>query len=80
MTADFTLEQLLGELEREREGDDAGATTTELCAATGWSSRKVIAGLRRLWLAGRLATGRKWVERIDGIRTKVPTYWLKAST
>jgi len=58
---DITVDQIITEMRKceESNGDDMGMTTDQICAATGLSSRPVLAMLKREVLAGRVTVQRE---------------------
>jgi hypothetical protein len=53
----------------------AGATVNELCAATGWSRRRVCDTLQKI---PSLVSARRPIVGIDGRQTTVPCYRIPA--
>lgn len=76
-SSDIELGVWMEALAEAQRKDDSGFTTRELSALWGCSGAMVHNRLRKLKDMGRLSSGRKLVERIDGTLNPVPVYLLK---
>ena len=79
----FTLDELLAALTASTtaagEESPAALTTRRMREITGWSQARINNRLRELIDAGQVECVRVPVIRIDGSRTAVPGYRLKAT-
>jgi len=74
---DFTMDDLLRELEAMLAPAEAGMTCAELAQALGMGMNAVRRRLHELKVGGRLQTVRKRMRRIDGVEISVTAYKLR---
>ena len=80
MTERIGVEEWRAEIERVMgDSGDEGLTAREIAASLKLCVRTTMDRLRKLSEEGRLSTGRRRTESIDGVARWVPVYSIRAS-